>query len=346
MTWDEKTEGFLGHLGAERRSAAYILNVGYVLRRFGESIGGKDPAKVSKADVNAWLTDLNGRLAPSTVGGYLTILRSAMRYWASEEGWDGGETPACVRHLKLAGFRESRVRAEGELLTDDDYRQLLGVMPPAKALIFRLLWDTGARAGEILRLRREDVTWIDGDAKLTFLQTKARKPRSVPVIEPTTVKMLKAHRSAVPPGGFLFPSPQREGEPLGVNGLWRYLNRAGEQANLGKQVYLHLFRHTARQRLLGLSGPIRAKMMGWVPGSKAEAMYGHLETENVRQALHELAGTTDSPEAELERLLERIETLTEENPQWRTTVHRTGKVVVGKDGSGTMVLGKPLKPKT
>ena len=309
MTWDKATRDFLEYLGAERRSETYIQNVGYILRRFGESTGGKKPARVGRADVNAWLTDLNGRLAPSTVGGYLTILRSAMRYWQGD-----GETPACVKGLKLAGVRESRVKAEEELLTEDEYRLLLSVMPPDKALFFRLLWDTGARAGEILNLRREDVAWIDGDAKLTFRRTKAKKPRSVPVIEPATVEMLRARRAAIPPGGYLFPSPRREGKPLGDVALWRYLNRVKDRVGIKKRIYLHLFRHTARQRLLGLSGPIRAKMMGWIPGSKAEAMYGHLETENVRQALHELEGPTD-PYAE--RLAENraYYVLLEEHPE-------------------------------
>ena len=298
MAWEKATRDFLEHLAAGRGSDTYIRNVGYILRIFGRSTGGKRPSRVTKADVNAWLAELNGRLAPSTVGGYLTILRSAMRYWQ-----DDGETPASVKGLKLAGVRDSRVKAAEELLTEDEYRRLLSVMPPDKALFFRLLWNTGARAGEILNLRREDVTWIDGDAKLTFRQTKAKKPRSVPVIETATVKMLRARRAAIPPGGYLFPSPSREGKPLGDVALWRYLNRVAKRVGITKRVYPHLFRHTARQRLLGLSGPIRAKMMGWIPGSKAEAMYGHLETENVRQALHELEGTTESEEETAARAL-------------------------------------------
>ncbi len=125
-TWENATKDFLEHLGAERGSDAYIRNVGYILRLFGTSTGGKRPAKVTRADVNAWLTDLNGRLAPSTVGGYLTMLRSAMRYWQGD-----GTTPVSVRGLKLAGVRESRVKAAEELLTEGEYQRLLSVMPPS-----------------------------------------------------------------------------------------------------------------------------------------------------------------------------------------------------------------------
>ncbi len=309
MTWDKATRDFLEHLAAERGSDTYIRNVGYILRIFGRSTGGKRPSRVTKPDVNAWLADLNGRLAPSTVGGYLTILRSAMRYWQGD-----GETPASVKGLKLAGVRESRVRDKEELITESEYRLMLGVMPPDKALFFRLLWDTGARAGEILNLRRENVAWIDGDATLTFRRTKNKKPRSVPVIEPTTVEMLRARRSAVPPEGFLFPSPRLEGKHLGPVALWRYIDRVRKQVGIEKRIYPHLFRHTARQRLLGLPGPIRAKMQGWVRGSKAEAMYGNLDTEDVRQALHELEGTTESEEETAARELVSLAARISANP--------------------------------
>ena len=309
VTWDKGTQEFLGYLGGQRDSKAYIRNVGYILRLFGESTGGKRPAKVTRADVNAWLSDLNGRLAPSTVGGYLTILRSAMRYWEGD-----GTTPASVRGLELAGVRESRVKDAKELITEPEYRLMLGVMPPDKALFFRLLWDTGARAGEILNLRRENVDWKEGDAILTFRQTKNGKPRSVPVIEPVTVEMLRAHRATLPPGGYLFPSPRPGGKHLSDVAFWRYIDRVKKKVGIEKRIYLHLFRHTARQRNLGLSGPIRAKMMGWVPGSKAEAMYGHLDTEDVRKALHELAGPSESPAEQVRGHLEAAFALIEANP--------------------------------
>ncbi len=284
--WNDKTEGFLRHLRADRRSEAYILNADYILRRFGEHVGGKDPADVSKADVEGWLAGLHAGLAPSTVGGYFSILKSALRYW------NEGENPACLKGVKRRAS-ESRVKTKKELLTEEDYQRLLGVMPPDKALFFRLLWDTGARTGEILRLRWEDVDFRgNGDADVSFRKTKVGKPRTVPVIEPDTLTMLRARCATLSQGDYLFPSPRRPGEPLGAVAQWYYLNRAAKRAGVEKRVYLHLFRHTAVTRRANLPGGIRRKMMGWAPGSKVEANYEHLETEDVRQALHELEGAS------------------------------------------------------
>lgn len=322
MTWTEKMDGFLDHLGAERRSEAYRHNVKAILRRFGESTGWKEPIKVTKTDVEGWVADLNGKLAPSTVGGYLTILKAAMRYWASEEGWDGGETPACVRGLKLAGVRETRVRSEGEMLTEDDYRKLLSVMTPDKALIFRLLWDTGARAGEVLNLRREDVTWKDEGSLLSFRKTKNGTPRLAPVVNRTTIELLRARCEITPPGGYLFPSPGKEGSPLRVGGVWRYLNRAGERAGIkDKRLYLHLFRYAATKRLAGLPGGLRRKMLGWSRRSQMEDRYEFLETDDLMQALHDLEGETDPLAARL-AAAENFMRLFDEHPEAMESLER------------------------
>lgn len=299
MMWTEKTDGFLRHLAAERRSKAYRNNVKAVLQRFGESVGEKDPAEVTKAEVEGWAADLNERLAPSTVGGYLTILKAAMRYWASEDRWSDRETPASVRGLTLAGVREMRVRGTEELLTEEEYRRLLGVMPPDRALIFRLLWDTGARRGEVLNLRKRDVKFLtDGDVEVSFRKTKSGKPRVVPVIERTTIEVLRSRWEMTPPDGYLFPSPTKEGSPLQGPGVWRYLNRVKGRAGIDRPLWPHLFRNTATKRMAGLRGGLRRKMMGWAPGSKMEDRYEVWDTDDLRQGLHELEGTPEESEKE------------------------------------------------
>ena len=292
VTWNEKADEFLGHLGAERSSEAYRNNVKAVLRRFGERIGGKDPAEVMKADVNAWLADLNGTLAPSTVGGYLTILKAAFRWWAREDEWEGPETPACVRGLKLAGVRETRLKDPAGRLTEEDHRALLSVMTPDKALIFRLLWDTGARAGEVLRLRRENLDFrADGKVvTLGFVKTKNGSPRPVPVVNRETISILRARWEITPPGGFLFESPVKPGKPLRVAGLWRYLQRARDRAHVEKPVWLHLYRNAATRRFRALGTDLRNRMEGWREGSPMGSRYDVLDTDDLTEALLELEG--------------------------------------------------------
>ncbi len=322
VTWTGKADDFLRHLGAERRSEMYRHNVKSILRRFGDSTGGKNPVKVTKADVEAWLSDLNGELAPSTVGGYLTILKAAFRWWASEDGWEGPETPACVRGLKMAGVRETRLKDAAGRLTEDDHRRLLGVMAPDKALIFRLLWDSGARAGEVLGLRRENLDFrADGKVvTLGFIKTKNGSPRPVPVVNRETIEMLRARRKITPPGGYLFPSP-KEGNPLRVGGLWRYLQRARDRAHIEKPVWLHLYRNASTRRTRKLSGGLRRQMHGWSPNSKMEERYDVLDTDDLTEALLELEGETD-PIAEKLAKAENFIRLIDEHPEAMESLER------------------------
>ena len=298
VTWTEKADEFLGHLGAERSSEAYRNNVKAVLRRFGERTGGKDPTKVTKADVNAWLADLNETLQPSTVGGYLTILKAAFRWWASEDGWEGPETPACVRGLKLAGVRDTRLKDPAGRLTEENHRALLSVMTPDKALIFRLLWDTGARAGEVLGLHRENLEFrADGKVvTLGFVKTKNGSPRPVPVVNRETISILRARWEITPPGGFLFESPSKPGNPLRVAGLWRYLQRARDRAHVKKPVWLHLYRNAATRRFRALGTDLRNKMEGWRDGSTMGSRYDVLDTDDLTEALLALEGSTEPEE--------------------------------------------------
>ncbi len=306
MDWDGETKRFVRHLEAEGRTPQHIGNVRGILRRFGAHTGGRSSGEVSKDDVEGWLADLRGQgLSTSTVSGYFAILKAALRYQ------NDGENPPCLKGMK-AGGKASRVRTKGELLTEKEYRRLLNVMPPGKALVFRLLWDTGARPGEVLRLRREDLSFGRAQGRevvdLSFPDTKTGEPRTVPVVNGETLAALKAHLETVS-DGHLFPSPARPGEPLKPQGLWYYLGRAGRRAGIKKRVYPYLFRHTAATRRYNAPAGVRDRMMGWKTDMAKN--YEHLDTADVRDYLLE---TDEGPAAlepdaarELEDRMARLE---------------------------------------
>ena len=302
MTWDGEMKRVLKHLGAEGRTPEHIANAGGILRRFGESTGGRGLEELSKDDVESWLADLRGQgLSDSTVNGYFAVLKAGLRYL------NDSENPPCLKGLK-AGAKGSRVRTKGELLTEKDYELLLGVMPPAKALIFRLLWDTGARPGEVLRLRREDLVFGREQGRefvdLSFPTTKNNQPRTVPVVNRDTLTALKAHLATVE-SGYLFPSPRKAGWPLTPQGLWHYLERAAKAAGVGKRIYPYLFRHSAATRRFNAPSGVRDKMMGW--HSDMARNYEHLDTSDVRSYLFESEGQrAEAPPLTLEELLQNV----------------------------------------
>jgi integrase/recombinase XerD len=321
MAWDEEARRFLKHLQAEGRSPKYIGNARGILRRFGETTGGRGFEKVSKDDVEGWLADLRGQgISHSTVSGYFAMVKAAIRYL------NEGENPPCLRGLK-AGAKDSRVKTKGELLTEKEYRRLLNVMPPGKALIYRLLWDTGARPGEIVRLRREHLSFGHAQGRefveLSFPDTKNGTPRVVPVVNGETLAALKAHLEIVPENGFLFPSPINAGESLRSEALWHYLGRAAKQAGIKKRVYPYLFRHTAATRRYNAPAGVRDRMMGWK--SDMAKNYEHLDTENVRDYLLETEGPASSdmtPEETMERAMAAVLELSKDPARLRAFLER------------------------
>ena len=85
--------------------------------------------------------------------------------------------------------------ARDRVLTTDEYSKLLdacseGNMPIIRDIVI-FAYETGARQGEILKLKRSDV---DFDKRLcTFLDTKNGEDRTIPLTD-AAIEILKRHR--------------------------------------------------------------------------------------------------------------------------------------------------------
>lgn len=112
-----------------------------------------NPEDVSRADVQAFLSDLLARRAASTV---------ATRYWAlrSFYGWlvEEGE----IEHSPLDRVRPPRQEERPtDVLSDDDVRALLhscegkGFDDRRDTALVRLMYDSGIRVGEVVSMTRE-----------------------------------------------------------------------------------------------------------------------------------------------------------------------------------------------
>lgn len=171
-------------------------------------------------------------------------------------------------------------------------------------LIVRTLLETGARAGELLQIKVEDLDFgrsritihrspdDPNDPRLHEVNAKTRA-RVVPVSE-SLVDMLRnfirAHWTKVPPKqrphGFLWIT--EEGVPLAqqtLNFIFRKIREADHK--LPKGLCPHVMRHTwnevfsenidrgapAQRITMEQEARIRERLMGWAPGSTMAAVY-------------------------------------------------------------------------
>jgi integrase len=177
---------------------------------------------------------------PGTVNRELDTLR--LIFAKAVEWRKLAETPA------IAKLRVDNVRRR--VLSDHEQAALIAASPRKLRCLVMLLLLTGARIGETLALRWQDVS---DDGVLTFLHTKTGKIRCVGGTDE-----IKAVLEALPKTHpHVFASP-RTGEPYTADGLRSMLRRAIERAGVdGRGVSFHTFRHSVATRLVAANVDIK-----------------------------------------------------------------------------------------
>jgi len=156
-----------------------------------------------------------------------------------------------------------------------------------------LLYESGARIGEIGSMRVKDVSFDEYGAIVWLPKSK------------TVTRKLRVVYSARYLSEWLSDHPLKDPEfPLWIKLTGRNAMKAMEyadirmqikkiakRAGIKKRIYPHLFRHTRATRLLAkVPESIGAKYMGWVNGSKMVGVYVHLASEDVEEAILKMYG--------------------------------------------------------
>ena len=128
--------------------------------------------------------------APATTNKYLHMLQNVWN--TAKTVW--GITMPPYNPFELVSMHKVD-NARDRVLTTDEYSKLLdacseGNMPIIRDIVI-FAYETGARQGEILKLKRSDV---DFDKRLcTFLDTKNGEDRTIPLTD-AAIEILKRHR--------------------------------------------------------------------------------------------------------------------------------------------------------
>jgi len=164
--------------------------------------------------------------------------------------------------------------------------------------LMSLLYETGARIGEISSMRIKDVFFDEYGARVWFpLQDTSVKKhkRGVRVVFSSSylAEWLNDHPLKEDPDAPLWIKMTGKDrlKPINYDDIRRQLKRIAERAGVGKRIYPHLFRHTKATRLLSrMSETLTSKYLGWVLGSKMVKVYAHLADEDVDNAILEMHG--------------------------------------------------------
>lgn len=310
MDLQESEDGYVAWLEGLGRSAVTCINARQRLRYWRNYLaehGLTDPAAVTPqivAGYQAWLFECRSRfhrpLTIKTQIGLLNGLQVFYRYlYATGQI---AVNPAAVLHLP----REPQ-RLPGTILTAKEMKKLLRQPDTSTVLGFRdrtmyeLLYSTGLRITEAIRLRCSDVDFQRNTVAVH--RGKGGKDRIVP-LGATAKRFLVEYLQRVRPVlGHLHESDlvflNRCGHLFDKSGLLKKLQLYAERAGIKKRVTVHTFRHTLATEMLRRGADLRQiqELLGHT-NLRTTQIYTHVVKAELKRVQHEChpREQTDLPE--------------------------------------------------
>ena len=138
--------------------------------------------------------------------------------------------------------------------------------------IIATLYATGLRANELRHLK---VSAIDGKRMVVHVREgKGGVPRDI-ALSPVLRERLRVYFRWRRPTDWLFPSKQRQDQPLDLASIRNLCRNAGKRAGIPRRVYPHLFRHACATHMLDGGADLRT----------IQALLGHTDIRTTAKYL-------------------------------------------------------------
>jgi len=284
----------------------------------------KEFRKATKDDLKDAVLEIdsNKEWSVATKHTYKAIIKKFYKWLAFGDDYKSVQGyPEIVSWLRcsIASREQPRVKAS-DILTEREVEKLLQAAehPRDKAFI-SMLYELGARIGEIGSLRIRDVS-KDKYSFIVDLSGKSghRTPRIV-ISDPYLSAWLNVHPLKNDPKAplWIMLGDRNKHKEMNYGAFRALILRLKEKAKIKKRIYPHLFRHTRVTHLLANKqvNESQAKIyFGWVPSSKMLSEYSHLVSEDVNELMLEIHGIKTS-EKKQKRKVKQCTRCKEINPE-------------------------------
>ncbi|WP_083862027.1 tyrosine-type recombinase/integrase [Halogeometricum pallidum] len=252
------------------------------LKIIAQYLGEKRFDALTREDITELVEWIHSRgSAPSTVSDYKQVVKQFYKWY------NGGEEPETTKWIRRGPptFRQILPR---NLLSPDDVSRLIDACVNDRDRAFiALLWETGARIGELIDLCVGDIE-DDGSGKHVIVIGKTGA-RRLPLVESRLYleQWLQTHPSLSAQAPLWCKLEQgTPDEQISYNYIrLRLLERARKRAGIDKPVNPHHFRHSRATHLANwLTEAQLCEWFGWVLGSKVPARYVHLSGRDIDNA--------------------------------------------------------------
>jgi integrase len=232
-------------------------------------------AEVTFAEVDALHRKITKDGAPYQANRCLAVL-SRMFNLAIRWGWRT-DNPA-------KGIERNQERKRDRYLSADELRRLGEALAKSAdkqgANIIRLLLLTGARRGEVFRMRWADLELEEGAWTKPGATTKQKTEHRVPLSAPARQLIAELRREANDDAEYVFPS-RAGGHRVDIKKTWHAVCKAAKITDAN----VHDLRHTYASILAssGHSLPIIGGLLGHTQPATTQR-YSHLQDDPLRQA--------------------------------------------------------------
>ena len=217
----------------------------------------------------------------------------------------GGKVyPECVDWIKTHGFEQRKLPEE--ILTRDEVKKLIEAAPnPRDRALITILYESGARAGELLGIKIKHVQFDQYGAQVMLDgKTGMRRIRLIDSV-PDLKLWLNHHPHADDFEAHLFTEFHKDRDIKSNSTLAHILKAAKRRSGLKKRIYPHLFRHSRATHLAQDFTEQELKIIfGWAGGSKMPATYVHLSGGDVDNKMLEKRGMIKKEDSHQNSILE------------------------------------------
>jgi len=303
----------------------------YILEMFAKEFGGTPLSQITTWQIEKWKSDRRKDVKPGTVNRQLTVIKHMFKV-AVEWGLTTVNPAAPVKRLPVD---DQRTR----FLTEDEIQNLLKaceeqITSPWLLPLVTLALNTGARQGELLGLRYEDIDQEQG--LIYFGRTKNRRLKTVPMNDAVTeaIDWLLEHRY----GDYLFMWPWSD--IIGKSTVYDAFKKACGDAQIEKFRF-HDLRHTFASHLVmeGVDLVTVKELMGHVDINMT-LRYSHLAPEHKAHAVAKLGertqGLKGGTESQTEIVSQELKEATGTVPA--TNLAQNRNVFLTRQGRGLKIV--------
>lgn len=298
----------------ENLSTPRLIRYLQTLPRIAECLD-KDLDKVDIHELKLFVSKIQQRndYSPYTKQVYKILIRRFYKWLYGTKDF-----PEIVSWISIKISRtEKPSPTEQDLLTENDIKRLLNAAdhPRDKALI-SILWESGARIGEIGTLQLKNISFDKYGVVLSLKgKTGARKIRLISST-PYLLAWINIHTSKDNPSAALWINigTRNKLDMMRYGTIRMFLKRLFEKAKVNKRFNPHLFRHSRATFMANhLTEFQMNQYFGWIQGSDMPSTYVHMSGREVDDAILAMNGVkTEEKKTEVQmlpRICQRCETI-------------------------------------